>query len=185
MKRVLAAILAIAILVPAAVHAAVEAWPGYNLRDPTEERLMDMRDSRFRTHFTAHAAEAMMHYAKQRVPITDVVRMCSQAFANLKTDYSGTIYSTLRDITEEEMRALLEHQIVYFFPAFLAVKNGKGPECVARGYFSEQAYIILRSTLPLLASLIKDGEIGGKPDILGEPDEAPDPVPAPRGATGQ
>lgn len=174
------------------IEAADARWPTFNLADPAEEKAMELHTRSFHTHFTAVAGESLILYASRRVPIEEVVRQCSTAFANKKIDYSGTVYETFTDISRDELDTLLQNgNILYFFPAFLAVNQHKGNVLISEGLLSEKAVAVLSATLPLLSELVRNGELqtGLAAELRNSEEASPDSKepsrPAPRGATGR
>ncbi|MDM8215902.1 hypothetical protein QUW15_07035 [Desulfovibrio piger] len=175
----------------AAAEAAEERWPTFNLADPADEKAMELHTRSFHTHFTAVAGDALILYASRRMPIVEVVRHCNTAFANKKIDYSGTIYDTFTNISREELETMLQNgNILYFFPAFLAVNQHKGNELIREGLLSEKSVSVLSAALPLLSELVRNGELQtGMAAELRDSQTIPDSKeasrPAPRGATGR
>ncbi len=176
----------------AGVEAAEERWPAFNLADPADEKAMELHTRSFHTHFTAVAGESMIRYASRQTPIEAVVRQCHKAFSNKKIDYSGTVYDTFTDITRERLETmLLNGNILYFFPAFLAVNQHKGDALIREGLLSEKAVGVLSATLPLLSELVRNGELqtGLAAELRNSEETTQDGKepsrPAPRGATGR
>ena len=175
-----------------ASEAAEERRPAFNLADPAEEKAMELHTRSFHTHFTAVAGESMILYASRRMPIEEVVRQCCTAFANKKIDYSGTVYDTFTNISRENMETMLQNgNILYFFPAFLAVNQHKGDVLINEGLLSEKAVTVLSAALPLLSELVRNGELqtGMAAELRDSQETATDSKaasrPAPRGATGR
>ena len=80
--------------------------------------------------------------------------------------------------------------ILYFFPAFLAVNQHKGNELIREGLLSEKSVSVLSAALPLLSELVRNGELQtGMAAELRDSQTIPDSKeasrPAPRGATGR
>ena len=172
--------------------AAEERWPTFNLADPAEEKAMELHTRSFHTHFTAVVGDSMILYASRRMPIEEVVRQCCTAFANKKIDYSGTVYDTFTNISRENLETMLQNgNILYFFPAFLAVNQHKGDVLVREGLLSDKAVTVLAAALPLLSELVRNGELqtGMAAELRNPQEAAPDGKeasrPAPRGATGR
>ena len=119
------------------------------------------------------------------------MRHCNTAFTNKKIDYSGTIYDTFTNISREELETMLQNgNILYFFPAFLAVNQHKGNELIREGLLSEKSVSVLSAALPLLSELVRNGELQtGMAAELRDSQTIPDSKeasrPAPRGATGR
>ena len=133
----------------------------------------------------------MLLYASRKIPIEDVVRQCRDAFADRKIDYNGTVYATFTDISRENMENMLQNgNILYFFPAFLAVNQHRGDALISEGLLSEKAVTVLAAMLPLLSDLVRNGELQSgmaaelRDQRKADPDGGPAPRPAPRGATG-
>lgn len=173
-------------------EAAEERWPVFNLADPAGEKVMDLHTRSFHNHFTAVVGESMLLYASRKIPIEDVVRQCHAAFSSRKIDYNGTVYATFTDISREHMEAMLQNgNILYFFPAFLAVNQSRGDVLIGEGLLSEKAVTVLTTVLPLLSELVRNGELqtGMAAELRKQREATPDgggqmPRPAPRGATG-
>ena len=193
MRAVRALLLAVLTFLMGSVlsEAAEERWPVFNLADPAGEKVMDLYTRSFHNHFAATVGESMLLYASRKIPIEDVVRQCRDAFAGRKIDYNGTVYATFTDISRENMENMLQNgNILYFFPAFLAVNQHRGDVLISEGLLSEKAVTVLVAMLPLLSDLVRNGELQSgmaaelRDQQKADPDGGPAPRPAPRGATG-
>ncbi len=193
MRAVRALLLAVLTFLMGSVlsEAAEERWPVFNLADPAGEKVMDLYTRSFHNHFAATVGESMLLYASRKIPIEDVVRQCRDAFADRKIDYNGTVYATFTDISRENMENMLQNgNILYFFPAFLAVNQHRGDALISEGLLSEKAVTVLAAMLPLLSDLVRNGELQSgmaaelRDQRKADPDGGPAPRPAPRGATG-
>ena len=193
MRAVRALLLAVLTFLMGSVlsEAAEERWPVFNLADPAGEKVMDLYTRSFHNHFAATVGESMLLYASRKIPIEDVVRQCRDAFADRKLDYNGTVYATFTDISRENMENMLQNgNILYFFPAFLAVNQHRGDALISEGLLSEKAVTVLAAMLPLLSDLVRNGELQSgmaaelRDQRKADPDGGPAPRPAPRGATG-